>query len=115
VGDNAALDGVRAPFAPQTAQAAMDVGKVLAHNLFAAVDEKPGKYKSFHFKQKGYIMPIGDWYAVAEIGPFAFAGRFAWWLRRTVFIQNLRGFINRLRVTIDWTLHMVLHRDTSEL
>ncbi len=114
LGDNAALDGELAPFAPQTAQAAQDAAKVVAHNMVASLKEKKAHYKSFTFIQKGYIMPIGDWYAVAEIGPFGFGGRIAWWMRRTVFIQNLRGLLNRLQVTFDWTVHSFTHRDTSE-
>lgn len=114
LGDNAALDGELAPFAPQTAQAAQDAAKVVAYNMRASLKGKKAHYKTFKFIQKGYIMPIGDWYAVAEIGPFSFGGRLAWWMRRTVFIQNLRGALNRLQVTFDWTVHSFMHRDTSE-
>ena len=116
LGDCAALDGDLAPFAPATAQAAQDAAKIVARNVnMACSDVSEEKYKSFIFKQKGYIMPIGDWFAVAEIGPFTFSGRVAWWMRRTVFIQHLNSWMNRLRVTIDWTLHSFMHRDTSEL
>lgn len=115
VGDAAALDGEHAPFAPQTAQSAVAAAHLVAHNIGVQLTRKNARLRTFRFRQRGYIMPIGSWYAVAEIGPFAFGGRFAWWLRRSVFVMNLTSWMNRVRVVLDWTLGIFLPRDTSQL
>lgn len=50
-------------------------------------------------------MPIGDWFGIAQIGPFIFSGKFAWWLRRTVYVLYMPGFIRKVRIVFDWTIH----------
>lgn len=115
LGDAAATDGVNVAFAPQTAQAASAAAKIVAHNISQRLFCTTPRMRTFSFRQRGYIIPIGDWYAAAEIGPFSFGGRFAWWLRRTVFVQNLTSWMNRLRVIVDWTVGLFLPRDTSQL
>lgn len=112
VGDAIALP-TEAVFAPQTAQAATQEGKIAGENIFRSINQKP--LKRFVFKSKGDLVPIGDWYGIAEIGQFHFSGRLAWWLRRTIFIQHLWSWANRLKVTLDWTINIFRPRDTSEL
>ncbi|MAG11661.1 MAG: hypothetical protein CMI52_02535 [Parcubacteria group bacterium] len=98
---------------PSTAQAATKAGNIAAQNIWATIQKKDKI--AFEFKSKGDLVPIGDWYAVAEIGKIKFAGKFAWWMRRTVFIQRLWNWTNRLRVVADWTLNIFRPRDTSKL
>ncbi|HBW74139.1 MAG: NADH dehydrogenase (Ubiquinone) [Candidatus Magasanikbacteria bacterium GW2011_GWA2_45_39] len=112
-GDNAGVENGKGTRAPQTAQAAVGEGHVAALNCFALMSNKP--LKPFSFKSKGDIMPIGDWYAVAQFGSFVFGGRFAWWLRRTIFLTEMWSWMNRLKIVADWTLNIFMPRDTSQL
>lgn len=112
-GDIAGVENGKGTRAPQTAQAAVDEGRMAALNCFRSLSSKP--LKPFSFISKGDIIPIGDWYAVAQFGSFAFGGRFVWWLRRTVFLAEMRSWMNRLKVCVDWTLSIFLPRDTSQL
>lgn len=113
VGDNAGVENGKGTRAPQTAQAAVGEGYRAALNCYALMSGKP--LTPFSFISKGDIMPIGDWYAVAQFGSFAFGGRFAWWLRRTIFLTEMWSWMNRLKVVADWTLNIFMPRDTSQL
>ncbi len=88
---------------PQLAEAAHKQGEYVAHHLLAILKNK--KYKKFFFKAKGALMPVGDWYGVAVIGPITLFGKFAWWIRRTVYLLFMPGFQRKLRIVFDWTLH----------
>lgn len=111
VGDNM-CGGVCAEL-PQTAQAASDIGRQVADNIFSLIQKKTtGK---IYFKHRGSLVPLGDWEGIAEIGKIKFGGKLAWWLRRTVFVQRLWSWSNRIRVVVDWTINIFRPRDTSEL
>ncbi|MDO8435624.1 MAG: FAD-dependent oxidoreductase, partial [bacterium] len=101
------------PSIPQTAQAATQGAPILARNILAALTG--GQMEVFRFKKRGELVPIGDWYAVAELGSFRFSGKFAWWLRRTVFLFSVFSWLDRIKIVIDWTLNIFMKRDTSEI
>ncbi len=98
---------------PMTAQSATQAGRLVAENILATIDGRDTA--RFEFKSRGELVPIGEWNGVAEIGWLKFHGKTAWWLRRTVFLQRLWSFTNRLKVVSDWTLNIFRPRDTSEL
>lgn len=89
---------------PQLAEAAHKEGEYVARHIVERLAGK--KYrKSFIFKAKGTLMPIGDWYGVMVIGPFILFGPLAWWIRRTVYLFFMPGLIRKIKIAIDWTLH----------
>lgn len=88
---------------PKLGEVAHKQATYAAGHIVATLRKK--QIKPFKFKSKGSLVPIGDWYAVAHIGPFIFSGRFAWWLRRTIYLMFIPGFWRKLRIMIDWTLH----------
>lgn len=98
---------------PATAQAATQAGRLAADNLIAMIDGRD--MRAFRFKSKGDLVPIGEWNGIAEIGVLKFSGKFAWWLRRTVFLQRVWSWTNRVKVALEWTINMVRPRDTSQL
>ncbi len=98
----ALADGVPKPY-PQLAEVAHSEGKYVAKHIVASLKQK--KIKSFIFKSKGHLMPVGDWYGVASIGPIVFYGWLAWWLRRTVYVLYMPGILRKLRIVFDWTVH----------
>ena len=113
IGDNMEIIEPAAVMVPQTAQAAGATARCAARNLCAILRNAP--LEPFKFKNKGDIVPIGDWYAVAEISGFRFFGRIAWAIRRFVFLRQIWSVVNRTKILIDWFIHIVLPRDTSEL
>lgn len=89
---------------PQLGEAAHKQGEYVARHIVASLRKK--KIKDFVFKSKGTLMPIGERYAVVIIGKLVFSGLFAWWLRRTVYIAFMPGFMRKLKLIIYWTLHL---------
>ena len=88
---------------PKLGEIAHEQGAYIGKAIACKIKER--KMKSFNYRLKGELVPIGDWFAVAHIGPFYFRGRFAWWIRRTVYLMFIPGFIRKLRIVTDWTLH----------
>lgn len=113
VGDNLEITSPHPEFIPQLAQAATAAARCAAKNLWRAIRHQPAQ--AFVFRDRGQIIPIGDWFAVGQFGNKVYAGRLMWWLRRTVFIQNIWSLANRLKILVDWTLCIFRPRDTSEL
>jgi NADH:ubiquinone reductase (H+-translocating) len=74
---------------PPTAQHALREGKVLAHNLTAAV--QGGSKKPFVFQTIGQLASIGRRTGVANIMGMNFSGFIAWWLWRTIHLGNSRA------------------------
>jgi NADH:ubiquinone reductase (H+-translocating) len=94
---------------PPTAQHALREGKVLAHNLAAAI--QGGPKKPFVFDTIGQLAAIGRRTGVANIMGINFSGFIAWWLWRTIYLGKLPRFEKKLRVALDWTLDLLFSKD----
>jgi NADH dehydrogenase len=109
VGDCASIkDKDGKPF-PPTAQHAIRQGKVLAHNIEAAV--RGGRKKPFVFETIGQLAALGRRTGVAQILGINFSGFIAWWLWRTIYLMKLPRFEKKLRVALDWTLDLFFTKD----
>lgn len=110
VGDCAAIPNLQdGGFYPPTAQHAIRQGKILAHNLTAAV--QGGKKKPFTFQTIGQLAALGKRTGVAQIFGFNFSGFIAWWLWRTIYLMKLPRLEKKLRVALDWTLDLLFTKD----
>ena len=111
VGDCACVPDIRNPGQshPPTAQHAIREGKVVAHNIAAAVLGRP--LKSFSFRTIGLLASIGRRTGVARIFGLNFSGFFAWWMWRTVYLSKLPGLDKKVRVAFDWTLDLLFPKD----
>ena len=98
---------------PMLAQVATKQAKCAAYNIMA--DIKNMKKKKFVFKSSGFLVSVGQKFAVADVFGIRFKGFFAWWLWRTIYLFKLLGFANKFRVAYDWTLSLFFKRDTSEI
>ena len=94
---------------PPTAQHALRQGRVLAHNIEAAV--RGGRKKPFVFSTIGQLAAIGKRTGVANILGVNFSGFVAWWLWRTIYLSKLPRFEKKLRVALDWTLDLLFSKD----
>jgi len=95
---------------PQLAEAAHLEGEYIAHHIVKRIQGKT-RQKHFVFQSKGQLMPVGDWWGVAQIGPFTLFGKLAWWIRRTVYVLFMPGILRKLRIVFDWTIHSFGFRD----
>jgi len=99
---------------PQLAEAAFHEGTYVARHLMKTLQGK--SMKPFRFHSKGQLMPVGDWYGVAQLGKhIVLFGKIAWWIRRTVYVFFMPGFLRKLRIIIDWTLHSFGVRDVISI
>ena len=96
------------PF-PPTAQHALRQGKILGHNIAAAIHG--GAKRPFVFRTIGQLAAIGRRAGVAKIFGYKFSGFIAWWLWRTIYLSKLPRLEKKVRVALDWTLDLVFSKD----
>ncbi len=110
LGDCAAVpDRATGKPCPPTAQHALRQGKVVAHNILAAI--RGGNRKCFDFKTIGALATIGRRTGVARIMGVNFSGFIAWWMWRTIYLSKLPRFEKKVRVALDWTLDLLFSKD----
>ncbi len=117
LGDCAFLDKGDGQRVPMLAQVAVRQAAVVCNNILALFGF--GSLKAYRFRLEGFLLSVGDYFAVAGITVFGrtlyFSGFFAWIFWRTVYLMKLIGFGNKVRVAVDWTLNFFYPRDTSEI
>ena len=94
---------------PPTAQHALREGRVLAHNIAAAIHGT--RKKAFVFSTLGQLATIGRRTGVANVMGINFSGFIAWWLWRTIYLSKLPRAEKKLRVALDWTLDLLFSKD----
>lgn len=98
---------------PALAQVTIKQAKALAKNLSRVLKGK--KQKPINIKISGFLVSVGNKFAVAELGSLRFYGFFAWFLWRTIYLFKLLGTANKFRVAFEWTINLFSKRDTSEI
>lgn len=92
----------------QLGETAVAQANYVANDIVARL--KKNTQPDFAFKNKGNLIPLGDWDGAALIGKLTFFGPLAWLLRRSVYIAVIPTWKARLRILIDWALHSFGHR-----
>jgi NADH:ubiquinone reductase (H+-translocating) len=95
--------------APPTAQFAQREGKLVAHNVVAAM--RGQAQQVFSYPGMGQFVSVGHQFAVANILGMKVSGFIGWWLWRSVYLFKLPGLSRKARVAIDWTLDLLFGRD----
>jgi NADH:quinone reductase (non-electrogenic) len=99
VGDMAAALDEGQPL-PMLSPVAMQQGAWAARNIVAlCAGRSPA---AFSYRDRGIMATIGRNQAVAEIGPFRFSGRLAWFVWLFVHLALIIGFRNRVVALVDW-------------
>lgn len=105
IGDAAHCVDSRGVPLPALAPVAMQQGRYVARLVRQGT--LPAQRKPFVYADRGMLSTIGRAQAVAQLGPFRFAGFFAWLLWCLVHIFFLIGFRNRVRVMLEWMWYYV--------
>ena len=114
LGDCAAIrDRQSGKLYPPTAQHALRQGKVVAHNVIAAV--RGTAKKPFVFSTIGQLAAIGRRTGVAHILGVNFSGYIAWWLWRTIYLCKLPRLEKKVRVALGWSLDLFFSKDLVQL
>ncbi len=95
-------------FYPQLAEAAYKEADYVAQHILATMRGKT--LRPFNFHSVGTLMPIGDGFGLVIIGQMVFSGWVAWWIRRTVYVFFLPGWLHKIRLMFDWSLRLISFR-----
>ena len=98
---------------PPTAQHAIRQGRLVAHNVAAAVGN--GRRRPFRYKNKGSFVDLGRRKAVASTMGIKWRGTPAWLLARSYHLAMMPGWGRRARLLVDWNIGLLFGRDTVEL
>ncbi|HEX3245690.1 MAG TPA: NAD(P)/FAD-dependent oxidoreductase [Chloroflexota bacterium] len=93
------------------APVAIQEGATAARNLLRAVAGRP--MRPFHYRDRGSLVILGRYAAVAQVSGSVFDGLLAWLLWRAVHLAWLRGLRHKLEVLVDWSLLTLTPRQTS--
>ncbi len=99
---------------PQIGEAAESQGLYVGRHIVHTLMKK--KIAPFYFKSKGTLMPIGENYGYNVFhNGFVLSGFIAWWIRRTVYVIFVPGFLRKLKIVLDWTLNLFGFRYTVDI
>jgi len=116
VGDTAAVPDPSAGGArptPPTAQHALRQGRLVAHNVAAALGH--GEPRPFRYKTRGVFVDMGRHKAVVSTPVVRFRGFPAWFAARTYHMLMMPGLGRKLRLVADWTVGLFFGRGSAEL
>ncbi len=104
IGDCAyTLDGEGDPV-PPNAQAAVQQGEAVAHNVMAAIDGE--ELKPFRYRSLGQLVELGSEFAVNEVMGVKFSGQIAALFWRMTYLYKLESPESRARIAADWLLDL---------
>ena len=116
LGDIAAIPDPARPGrpSPPTAQHAIRQGKLMGHNVAAALGDGR-EVTQFTFKTLGAFADLGRHNAVANLMGVRVRGFPAWAICRFYHLAWVPGFRRKVRLIADWTVDFWFRRDTAEL
>lgn len=94
------------------AQVAAQQAKTVAINIPRSIRNKP--LTPFIYKQKGLLVSLGKWNAAGTIYGYTFSGKIMWWVWRTVYLFNFHSWSKRVKIAVEWTVHLFRNRDISQ-
>ncbi|MBV8785047.1 MAG: NAD(P)/FAD-dependent oxidoreductase, partial [Gammaproteobacteria bacterium] len=115
IGDAAYLEDAAGRVVPGVSQAALQMGRYVAHLIEARVLGRDAPTGPFRYRDYGAMATVGKSRAVVEIGRLRFGGLAAWLAWMALHITVLIGFRNRLAVLSSWIYSYVFFRRGSRL
>jgi NADH dehydrogenase len=115
IGDSAATPQGDGTFAPPTAQAAVQEGRVAARNVLAAIDGREDELEKFEYRPLGQLVELGSRFAVNQVMGVRFSGLSAALFWRAVYLTKLESPQNRARVAADWIFGLFFRPAATEI
>jgi NADH dehydrogenase len=113
LGDCASIPAPDAKPYPNLAQHALREAKVLARNIFGALNGQPPQ--PFVYNTLGMMGSLGHAKAFGELLKVRVRGVLAWLVRRTYYLHQMPGWGRRLRIMIDWTFALLFRPDIVKI
>ena len=112
LGDCAAITTTSGKPVPPTAQHATREATTCATNIAAAI--RGGHATQFAFEGLGTLGSLGHGSAVAQILGVKISGLAAWILWRAIYLMKIPGIKTKLRISIDWFIHLLFPPDLAQ-
>ncbi len=112
LGDCASITTVSGKPVPPTAQHATREAATCASNITAAI--RGGGPSLFAFEGLGTLGSLGHGSAVAQILGMKISGLLAWILWRAIYLMKIPGIKTKLRISIDWFIHLLFPPDLAQ-
>jgi NADH dehydrogenase len=113
LGDCAAVPGPDGEPYPSLAQHALREGKLLADNIFRALNDRAPK--PFIYHMLGMMGSLGRTTGFGQFLKVRMHGFPAWFIRRMYYLLQMPGWRRRLRIMIDWTFAMLFPPDITKV
>jgi NADH:ubiquinone reductase (H+-translocating) len=98
---------------PNLAQHALREAKVLARNIFGALNGQSPQLFVYH--TLGMMGSLGHGKAFGQLVKMRVRGVLAWFVRRTYYLLQMPGWGRRLRIVIDWTFALLFRPDVVKI
>lgn len=112
LGDCASITTVSGKPVPPTAQHATREATTCATNITAAI--RGSQRVQFAFEGLGTLGSLGHGSAVAQIFGVKISGLLAWILWRAIYLMKIPGIKTKLRISIDWFIHLLFPPDLAQ-
>jgi NADH dehydrogenase len=113
LGDCASIPAPDGKPYPNLAQHALREARVLAQNIFAALDGGPPQ--PFVYDTLGMMGSLGHYKAFAQFLKIRLRGVFAWFMRRSYYLLQMPGWGRRLGIMVEWTFALLFRPDIVKL
>jgi NADH dehydrogenase len=113
LGDCASIPGPDGKPYPSLAQHALRESRVLAGNIFGALDGRPPQ--PFVYDTLGTMGSLGHGKGFGQLLGVRVRGFPAWLIRRTYYLLQMPGWGRRLRILIDWTFALLFRPDVVKV
>ena len=119
IGDCASVKDIRAKedgkIVPPTAQAAVQQGHVVAHNVLATIDGEEERLERFEYRPLGQLVELGSDFAVNEVMGVRFTGLVAAIFWRMAYLVRLNSPQSKVRVAADWIVGLFLRPAVTQI
>ena len=118
IGDCATVRDVRqedGKLVPPTAQAAVQMGHVVAHNVLNTLDGRDQELERFEYKPLGQLVELGSDFAVNEVMGVRFTGLLAAVFWRLAYLVRLNSPQSKARIATDWILGLFLRPAVTQI
>lgn len=112
LGDCASIKTASGKVVPPTAQHATREATTCALNIAAAI--RGGQRSEFAFEGLGTLGSLGHGSAVAQILGVKISGLLAWILWRFIYLLKLPGIKPKVRIAMDWFIHLLFPPDLAQ-
>jgi NADH dehydrogenase len=113
VGDCAAIPAPDGKPYPNLAQHALREARVLAGNVFGALDGRPPR--AFVYDTLGMMGSLGHGKAFGQFLKVRLRGFLAWLVRRTYYLLQMPGWGRRIQIMVDWTFALLFRPDITKI